>query len=131
MSALAVGISIFAAAKICGTAVSDILFGIIPPCYFRETVGAYCPGCGGVRSFVFLMQGDMLQSLLYHPFTLYAVILIAVFVIHYTLALITKNRIKKPLIHTAWLYAGAGIILIQWIVKLIFLLGFGIEIIPL
>ena len=42
---------------------------IIPDtgCAFRRITGLYCPGCGGTRSFVYLIHGHIIKSLAYHP----------------------------------------------------------------
>lgn len=39
-------------------------------CYIRVHWKLYCPGCGGTRAFLALMQGDVIQSLKYNPITL-------------------------------------------------------------
>ncbi len=36
-------------------------------CVFRSTIGIPCPGCGLSRAFVYLLQGQWRQALLYHP----------------------------------------------------------------
>lgn len=36
-------------------------------CPFRLVTGLPCPGCGLTRSWVFLMHGQLGQSLYYHP----------------------------------------------------------------
>lgn len=130
LSLTAAGLVLLAVIAFCSSSVGEFLFGLIPTCFIRETYGIYCPGCGGVRSLVFLLHGDILQSLWYHPFTFYAAVMTGIFLVHYTLSLLTKNRIKKPVIHTIWLYLAGGIIVVQWIVKLVLLLCFGIQMIP-
>ena len=37
------------------------------PCLFRSLTGLYCPGCGGTRALRFLLKGDVMKSLWYHP----------------------------------------------------------------
>ena len=39
-------------------------------CSFRTTFNIYCPGCGGSRAAIALLQGDIIQSLKYNPITL-------------------------------------------------------------
>lgn len=39
-------------------------------CYFRTHFHIYCPGCGGSRAAIALLQGDIIQSLKYNPITL-------------------------------------------------------------
>lgn len=38
-------------------------------CFFRTRFQLYCPGCGGTRALVALLQGDLLRSLQYNPLT--------------------------------------------------------------
>ncbi len=37
------------------------------PCPFLTLTGAYCPGCGGLRSLHALLHGDLIESLARHP----------------------------------------------------------------
>ena len=36
------------------------------PCAFYRLTGFYCPGCGGTRALLSLLQGHVLQALWYH-----------------------------------------------------------------
>ena len=38
-------------------------------CGFRVRYGIYCPGCGGTRALIALLEGDLVQSLRYNPIT--------------------------------------------------------------
>ena len=44
---------------------------LLHPCFFYQYTGLYCPGCGGTRAVLALLQGHVLQSLWYHPLVLY------------------------------------------------------------
>lgn len=48
----------------------DILTFFSSDCYFRIHWRIYCPGCGGTRAFIALMQGQIIQSIKYNPITL-------------------------------------------------------------
>lgn len=39
------------------------LLGMMPPCLFHRWTGCYCPGCGGRRCVMMLMQGRWLEAL--------------------------------------------------------------------
>lgn len=40
-----------------------------PECIFRVNWEIYCPGCGGTRALLALMQGEIIQSIKYNPIT--------------------------------------------------------------
>lgn len=40
-------------------------------CYFRTHWRLYCPGCGGTRALLELVQGNIVQSLQYNPITIF------------------------------------------------------------
>lgn len=39
------------------------LLGLMPPCLFHRWTGCYCPGCGGRRCVMMMMQGRWLDAL--------------------------------------------------------------------
>lgn len=43
-------------------------------CSFHAKYQLYCPGCGGTRAAIALLQGDILESLRYNPITLLLII---------------------------------------------------------
>lgn len=92
--------------------------------------GLYCPGCGGTRALKALLQGEVLRSLWYHPFVFYAVCCIMGRIILKVSAVIFNKEIfKKENYDIVSLGIGMGIILLNCIIKNIFLLCFGIELI--
>ena len=54
-------------AGIGGIALSLSLFLRITPCAVYHVLGVPCPACGLTRSFIHLVQGDIAQSIWYHP----------------------------------------------------------------
>lgn len=45
-----------------------ILFeAFLPPCWFHELTGLYCPGCGSGRALTALTRGDVLAALRFNP----------------------------------------------------------------
>lgn len=127
---LSVGVITLFSLNLFSIKVETILHAFCPVCVFREYSGIYCPGCGGIRSTLFLLNGDILQSLFYHPFVVYTILVIGVFLIFYTIYLITGKVCLWTVFHPIYLYIGMGIIIVQWLIKLIFLIFFGVEIIP-
>lgn len=83
----------------------DILFGI------------YCPGCGGTRAVMALLQGKFLASLWYHPVVLYGVALYSIFMISQLLALLSRGRIRGIRFHNWYLYVSIVIIVVNCLAK--------------
>lgn len=119
----------------------------LPPCVFRGLTGLYCPGCGGTRSFIALLHGQFLRSLIYHPVVPYGAVLYLIYACRNLLALLaiafrrpgSSRRAKHlnaaagrwPLkcargmaFHNGYLYGAVAIILVNWAVKNFLLLAF-------
>lgn len=97
------------------------------PCLFQMVTGLYCPGCGGTRSAVYLLHGDLVQSFVYHPLVPYMVFAALLLFGSWLFGKVTKKPecyLGHELMFT---YIGVGIILVNWIVKNVCLIGFGID----
>lgn len=51
----------------------------LPGCTFYHNTGYYCPGCGGTRAVLALLHGHPFISFCYHPFVVYAAIMMFLF----------------------------------------------------
>ena len=89
-----------------------------PECEFFKRTGLYCPGCGGTRSVKCLLKGDLVRSFLFHPFVPYCVIMYIVFMLYEFLKKHFK-LFKKIFPVEIVIYIGVGVLLLQWIVKVI------------
>ncbi|MGN0342317.1 MAG: DUF2752 domain-containing protein [Roseburia sp.] len=104
----------------------------IAPCYFHAITGLYCPGCGGTRSINFLLQGRCFLSFFYHPFVLYCVVVGGYFMISQTVGLIAKKNFRFILHYHDWmLWAALFLVATNFIIKNLFLLAWGIDLLPL
>lgn len=96
------------------------------PCLFHLITGFYCPGCGGTRAVKYLLHGQILKSIHYHPLVFYAVAVILTEFVTYGLS----RLLHKPEIHLKryqeFVYLGVVVILVNWVLKNILLL-YGID----
>ena len=110
------------------------------PCLFYCATGIYCPGCGGTRAVKYLLEGNLLKSLWYHPLVGYLVLVAGIEIGRW---LIFKRRKKgRPYDAEFWnpekkadnyemeVSVGIGLILVNWAVKNWALLVLGVNLIP-
>lgn len=101
----------------------------LPDCVLYTYFGLYCPGCGGTRAVISLLHGHPLKSLWQHPLVPYSAFLYGAFMVTHALARLTHNRYFHGLKFRNWyLYVAIGIVGVNWILKNILLLCWGIEI---
>jgi hypothetical protein len=92
--------------------------GKIPPSPLPVLLGVPCPTTGATRSLFALLRGDLQGSLLWNPFTVPILILLAM-----SLAMLIPEALrKKELVLPKWVATAWGSVLIMaWLSK--FLLG--------
>lgn len=89
-------------------------------CGFKTVTGIPCPGCGGTRAALALLQGDILLALYYHAFTVYLIIGYGVYVISQVLQRLTGGRIKGIPFSEKFLIVGLMILVVSYVIKLAF-----------
>ena len=91
---------------------------ILLPCIFHKLTGLYCPGCGGTRAVVFLLHGDFLHSLVYHPFVPYVFVLCTWFMISQTIQRLSKGKIAIGMRYRdIYLWIALGLVLANCLIK--------------
>lgn len=96
------------------------------PCLFHEITGLYCPGCGGTRAFVKLMQGDIHASLHYHPIVLYGSVLYVWYMITNTIQYLSRGKIRIAMKYRSfYVWVGVGILALDTIWKNLCLILWG------
>ncbi|MBO4310642.1 MAG: DUF2752 domain-containing protein [Lachnospiraceae bacterium] len=95
-------------------------------CAVFKYLHIYCPGCGGTRSFNHFIHGNIIQSILCNPFVPYTYITYIVFMINTILVKTTKKIGFSSFPVTILIYAGIGILFLQWIIRNVLWLAFKI-----
>lgn len=97
-------------------------------CGFQQVTNLYCPGCGGTRATWYMLHGKLITSFLMHPFVLYFTVDYFIFMINTLLVKFTKKLGFRKFPVTITIYAGLGLLLVQWLVKNILLIIWHITI---
>lgn len=88
------------------------LLRLMPPCVFRSLLGLYCPGCGGTRAVLELLEGHILWSLWYHPIVVYTAGLYGWYLISNTVEWLSGNRYAIGSRYQRWNGIGAVVLVI-------------------
>lgn len=100
-------------------------------CVFRLFTGLYCPGCGGRRALRALFHfGDVWRSFLIHPFVLYAVVIFSAFALSFAIHVVSGRKVAMLKFRMIYVWIGIVLILVNWIVKNIFLIN-GVDILKI
>jgi hypothetical protein len=99
------------------------------PCSLYSIVGLYCPGCGGTRAVYYLLHGQFIKSFLYHPVVPYTAVLVGCYIVSHTLNILSKGRVKAMLFRPIYFYIMIAVIILQWVIKDVFILWKGIYLI--
>ena len=97
------------------------------PCLFHLLTGLYCPGCGGTRAVKYLLHGQILKSIQYHPLIFYTAAVIAVGVTSHYLAIFLNRSSLKMKNYDRYVYIGIGLIAVNWVLKNYMLIVHGID----
>lgn len=123
-----IGLAALAAAAALAVLYQCVLRKFLPavPCFFSTVLGIYCPGCGGTRALSALLHGHFLKALWYHPFIPYFACIYFGFLLTQGLHRVGIKRIRGWRFHYWYLWAGVAILTVNFVVKNILRLRFGI-----
>ena len=116
---------IFAAFAFIVKSFSIDLLGIFPPCIVLKHFGTICPGCGITRSVAALLEGRIPDSFMFHPLPVFGIALVLwsliCGIVFYANHQNLEGRMKSVFkFRMLYLYIILGVIVIQWILKLVF-----------
>lgn len=90
----------------------------IPACSLHVMTGYYCPGCGGTRAVLSLLDGHLLTSFFYHPFVLYAVVVGGWFMISQTIERVSRHKIRIAMHYrNIYLWLALAIVIVNCLIK--------------
>lgn len=96
-------------------------------CALLETFHIYCPGCGGTRALFALFHFDILSSLRYNPILIVGIFVYAFYDIRIFLAIKREEHGYFQNCKFRLLIAYAVFIILNFVVRDVLLLGFGID----
>lgn len=95
------------------------------PCLFHKLTKLYCPGCGGTRAVMSLLNGNMIASIKYNPIVVYGTCLYAWFMLSNTVSFITRGKFKIGMKYSdKYIWLGLALMIISCIAKNIILIVF-------
>jgi hypothetical protein len=100
----------------------------ISSCWVWGNWQVYCPGCGGTRSLLALIQGDILRSFYYHPALPVLVIVLSIYLISQTVWRLRKKQGWVLHYRSSWVPCMLAILILNCLIRNILWLGFGIAI---
>lgn len=84
------------------------------PCSWKRYLGIECPSCGAQRSFLELVQGEVVDSFLLFPALIPLLIVIILTIIH-----LIKPSVLRPIWIVRFFVLTASVMLVSWLIKLI------------
>ena len=100
----------------------------ISGCWIWKNWHIYCPGCGGTRSLISLLQGDLLGAFYYHPALPISVFVLGIYMVSQTIWRLRKKQGWVLHYHHSWAPCMVLILLINCVIRNVLLLGFRIAI---
>ena len=96
-------------------------------CIFKNNVHLYCPGCGGSRALVYLLNLDLLRSFIYYPPLLVSVIFILDLDLRAFISFLKNDFSFLRSFRAKFLILIPIFIIVNFIIRNVLLVAFGID----
>ena len=98
---------------------------LVLSCWFYETTGLFCPGCGSGRAVAATLRGDLREAFRFNPMLYLLGIPSMAVLIHEYVRIVFGVRSLKPVMLPVWLMRSVTTLLIAfWILRNIPLFSF-------
>ena len=92
-----------------------LLYRMMFPCAYKQLLGFDCPLCGGQRSLLMLLSGDVKGSFLMYPPLIPVLVLIGFFIAH-----LVNNKIVAGKFLVRYSLITLAVVMVNYIFSLIF-----------
>ena len=89
----------------------------VPPCFIFTVSHLLCPSCGGTRSLMALMRGDIGASLRYNAAVIFIAVLALLFYIEGFIFLAFKRKIKLAPRSNWFLFGVIGVFFFYFVIR--------------
>ena len=96
-------------------------------CIFKKNMHLYCPGCGGSRALVYLLNFDLLRSFIYYPPLLVSIIFILDLDLRAFISFLKNDFSFLRSFRTKFLILIPIFIIANFIIRNVLLVAFGID----
>ncbi len=90
--------------------------GFYPVCFFHQTTGLLCPGCGGLRAMHQLLHGHWAAAFALNPLVVIGLPLVAAICLRWLLGRLRHQPVRWEL-RPRWFWAGLALLLLFGIAR--------------
>lgn len=98
----------------------------VSTCWFWKNWHVYCPGCGGTRSLIALLRGDLLKAFYYHPALVVTACGLGAYMLSQSIWRLRSKRGWTMHYQSWWVPMIAILLVLNCLLRNVLLIGFGI-----